>query len=58
MASITEESVVQTARAFGFAVPEADVGDYRDLLERTRTTFDTVMNMEGWQSFSMVHNGS
>ncbi|KAK7752011.1 hypothetical protein SLS62_005973 [Diatrype stigma] len=46
MAPITEESVVQAARAFGFTVPEADVGDYKQLLERTKTTFDTIMDME------------
>lgn len=47
MAPITAEDVTQMANAFGFAVPETDVGDYKDLLERTRATLETIANSEG-----------
>lgn len=49
MPSITDEDVVQMAREVGFAVPDADIGDYKELLQRTKTTLDTIMNMEGSQ---------
>lgn len=52
MASITEEDVIQMSREVGFAVPDADIGDYKELLQRTKTTLDTIMNMEGSQLYS------
>jgi hypothetical protein len=47
MASITEEDVNEVANAFGFAVPAADVGDYKELLEKTRATLEIISSTEG-----------
>ncbi|KAJ9144266.1 Amidase [Pleurostoma richardsiae] len=49
MASITEEDVNEVANAFGFAVPAADVGDYKELLEKTRATLEIISSTEDYQ---------
>lgn len=47
MVQIAKEDVTQVAGAFGFTVPEAEIDDYRALLEKTKATLEAVINSEG-----------
>ena len=47
MAPVTEDEVLRVASAVGFDVPESELGDYTELLDRAQAAFEAVVNCEG-----------
>lgn len=47
--SISHQAVLETADAIGFTIPDKDVADYAELLEKTKKTYELVSSMDDYQ---------